>query len=154
MANQLVFMTGDKELDDALRQFVPKLQKKALRPVTRAMAKIVLIDARANAPHVTGELAKRLKVRALPRSRKSQGHGVSALMPGSDVFYALFLEFQTVVRRHKSGKNVGRIGVGHAFLRPALYDNRNRIFRKFGPMLWGEISKLYRPKRQRKRRAA
>lgn len=144
--SQLVTITGDSELDAALGQLMPTLQKKVIRQTTRKLAKIVADDAKQNAPSVSGTLARNIKVKSLPRSRSSQGHGIVALIPGGEAFYALFLEFGTKERRHKSGKGTGKIEKGHhAFLRPALYDNENRIRRMFPKMIWEGLSKAYSP---------
>lgn len=150
MANQAIFVSGDKEVDTAFAQFVPKLQKTVLRKATREATKIVERDAKANAPVVSGTLAKTIRTRALPRSRKSQGHGVMAFATTSEAFYALILEFGSVRRYHKSGKYVGQIeGQKHSFFRAALYDNERQVHRTFIKTLWRGISELYRPKKQR-----
>ena len=57
------------------------------------------------------------------------GHGIDAGSREIDEglpYYALFVEFGTTMRRHRSGKNVGMV-YPQPFLRPALYENENKV---------------------------
>lgn len=126
-----VIITGDKELDALLAGLPAKLQKKLSRQATRRAAKnIVLPEAKARVPVDTGDLEDSLTVRAIPRSRSRIGHMV-ATRDGffkGDQFYGGMIEFGTKERKHKSGKQVGAIQPHKfAFLRPAIYDNEERI---------------------------
>lgn len=131
-------ISGDKELMKKFDTLPTSLQKKGLRKVLRANAKIVLNSARQNLRAQqeggTGALSKGLKVRAVRRSRTKFGAGVNLRADHSgDEFYGLFLEFgltkTTPPRRHrKSGKSTGDLPE-QPFLRPALYDNKSVIRR-------------------------
>jgi len=126
-----VIVTGDKALDALLAGLPAKLQKKLSRQATRKAAKdIVLPEAKAIVPEDTGDLADSLVVRAIKRSRGKIGHMVTTKegFYKGDQFYGAFLEFGTKERQHKSGKQVGAIQPHKfAYLRPAIYDNEERI---------------------------
>jgi HK97 gp10 family phage protein len=127
-----VIITGDKALDALLKGLPAKVQKKLSRQATRKAAKeIVLPDAKARVPVNTGDLEESLTVKAMRRSRTRFGHEVRTkdVFYQGDQFYGAFIEFGTKERRHKSGKSVGRIdpAKGFAYLRPAIYDNEDRI---------------------------
>lgn len=128
-------ITGDKELNSKLAGLPLKLQKKLARQATRKSAKnIVLPAAKANAPVDTGLLEESLTVRALKGGRGRVGAIVTTRegMFQGDQFYGGMMEFGTKERQHKSGKSVGRIQPnGFAFLRPALYDNADRVRGEF-----------------------
>jgi HK97 gp10 family phage protein len=123
-----VHVTGIKELDKVFADMNLGMQKKALRPATREVAKMVLAQAKAEVPEDTGLLQSELRIRAKKRSRKyPQTVGMTVgfrddLFKG-DTFYAGFMEFGTKERQHKkSGKRVGKIDeTRFAFLRPALW---------------------------------
>lgn len=133
-----LFLTGDKQLLKKFAQMPDALQRKALRPGTRELAKKAKDHAARIAPEDTGALAASLKVRSAATSyttkqgkrrrirkfRDMVGHGVfvgDGLFKG-DQFYAGFLEFGTEPRQTKSGASRGRILEQEwAFLRPALY---------------------------------
>jgi HK97 gp10 family phage protein len=91
-------LTGDKELDAKLSKLPLTVQKKCLRPGLREGAKVILDEAKANAPKKTGALAKGLKVRAAKRSRKNRWLvtmrviTAAGFFKGSD-FYSSFQEF-------------------------------------------------------------
>ena len=139
---------GALELNKALDLVVPKLQKKALRVATRASAKIVAEKAKATAPvgdydeggyfwkkREPGQLKKNITVRALPRSRSTQGHAVSIggkkLFAG-DQFYAGFVEMGwTLTGRRRAGRPQIRYIPPQPFLRPALYDNQHLVVSTF-----------------------
>lgn len=143
-----IYITGVKELDKALNGLERKLQSKALRKATRAIAKQVATDARRIVSEDTGDIAASIKVRSaattyskdgkrkrIASMRGMVGHGVVAgegLFKG-DAFYAGFLEFGTKERytRH-SGAYRGRLEqTQHAFLRPALYGNQHLAQQQF-----------------------
>lgn len=79
-----------------------KLQKKVLRPATRAAGKVVLDRVKSNTPVDTGELRKSWRLRALRRSRKFKDRvgvrvytgvrGATRTFSG-ETFYGSFLEF-------------------------------------------------------------
>lgn len=120
-------LTGDKELDRALKDFLPKYQKKALRPGLRAAAKIVAKDLEALTPEETGLLVLSIRVKAAARSRTR--FGTNILIGSDDIseyspFYALFVEFGHVARD-------GSMVEPKPFARPALWDNAVEIYRLF-----------------------
>lgn len=65
-------VTGDRELQQALDAFIPRLQRKIVRRSARAAARPVLDTARALVPKDERQLERTLKIRALPRSRKNR----------------------------------------------------------------------------------
>jgi HK97 gp10 family phage protein len=139
-----VIVTGFEELDKALGEFPAKVQKAMARKGTRKAAKdIVLPDAINRVPVDTGDLEESLTVRTIKRSRGKIGHMVTTkegFFKG-DQFYGAMVEFGTKERTHKStGKSVGAIQPHyHSFLRPALYENRDKIQSLFADVLRAEI---------------
>ena len=125
-------VTGDKELDALLRGMPLAMQKKLSRGATRRSAKeIVLPAARAAVAVDSGELEESLKVRALARSRTRFGHIVTTGdgLGTGDTYYGASLELGTKERTQKTtGRTTGAITPHKfAFLRPAVYDNADRI---------------------------
>lgn len=135
-----VYVTGFKELDKKFAAMPESMQKKALRPACRAVAKLVLQLTLAVVPRLTGALAKSLKVRAAKRSKAKsrqnqvavQVRTIDGLFRG-DQFYGGILEFGTKEpRRTKTGANRGEIKE-YRFLRDSLYsfpDRKRRIFQR------------------------
>lgn len=126
-----VIVTGDKVLDRVLKGMPAVIQKKFSRQATRKGAKdIVLPAAKDRVGFDTGDLEESLVVRAIPRSRSRVGHQVQTRdgFYQGDEHYGAQLEFGTKERKHKSGKKVGSIKPHtHAFLRPAVYDNEEKL---------------------------
>ncbi|TFH54319.1 MAG: hypothetical protein E4G91_11325, partial [Candidatus Zixiibacteriota bacterium] len=122
-------ITGSKEVIAEFEKLEEKMKKKALRPVLKANAKIVLAAAKVNLGDQqeggTGKLSKSLKVRAIKRSRVKIGSAIQLTLDAA--FYGLFLEYgltkTSPPRRHKSGKSTGDLPA-QPFMRPALYDNK------------------------------
>jgi HK97 gp10 family phage protein len=86
-------MESDKEVKDAIKR-LKKATKQGIRKGTRAGAKIVQAKAKELAPKISGRMAKTIKVRALPRSRKWIGT-MSRLVNDRDVFYGGFVNYGT-----------------------------------------------------------
>lgn len=61
-------VSGLRDLDEALKQFPAKLQRKYLARALRAGAKIIQQQAQANAPVKTGALRRNIVVRSAPRN--------------------------------------------------------------------------------------
>jgi hypothetical protein len=53
-------VTGLSQLDRALREFAPKVQRKMLTKSLRAAAKVVQTEAQASAPSDTGTLKRNI----------------------------------------------------------------------------------------------
>ncbi len=138
-----VIVTGFEELDKALAEFPANVQKAMARKGTRKAAKdIVLPDAKNRVPENTGDLADSLTVRTVKRSRGKIGHMVTTKdgFYKGDQFYGGFIEFGTKERQHKSGKSVGAIQPHyHSFMRPAVYENSDKIKSLFADVLMSEI---------------
>lgn len=120
-AGTAIIITGVKEIDDKLHKFEGKVQKKALRKATRAAAKFVRDDAKALAPHDTGQLEASIKVKAIKRQRGKIGHAVmtgEGLFKG-ETFYGGFVELGTQRMR------------ADPYLRPALYGNEKETLARF-----------------------
>lgn len=149
-ANALVQMTftGISELDKLFLDMPEQIQKKALRPATRSVAKMVLEQAKAEVPEDTGLLRSELRIRAKKRSRRyphtiGMTIGFADDLFRGDTFYAGFMEFGTTFRftkgrggtRNRSKpKYTGKIDdTRFAFLRPALWsypERKQAIFRQ------------------------
>lgn len=151
MANTLVVVTGDKQLDARLAKLPPKLQgklgRKALRKggkrVQEKFRKIVLAEA-----YETGAYLKSAKVRALPRKRntigvtlhidrekyfqeyeKQYGHKPTPIAGGADPFYVpAGIEFGTKTQEAVRPQ------------RRALYENEQNIVSDFR----SDVSELIR----------
>lgn len=72
MAQAALLLTGVKELDKALRQLEPKMQKKAIKKATRVAAKKVLANTRSLTPKDTGAMSRSFSVRSVTRRTKKK----------------------------------------------------------------------------------
>jgi len=111
-----IIITGVKEIDRRLKTLEQRVQKKVLRQAMRSGMKLVLADARARVPVLSGLTKENLKLRAMKRSRSRQGLLVQVksaegltktTKAGQKFFYPAIVEHMP----------------GHAFMRPA-YDNK------------------------------
>lgn len=138
-----VILTGDKELDRALKNFRAANQKKVIRPALRKAAKSVtlsrikqLID---QVPYKIGHFKSFLRVRATPRIRTSFGSKVgwrpNAEFETKDKKYYKPALFESGApgrkkgygnRRTASGANRGRIRP-FAFMRRGLYGRARSV---------------------------
>ena len=91
------YTSGEQEVKAALKR-LKKATKDGIRKGTRAGAKIVLAAAKRLAPVRTGALAKSIKVRALPRSRKWIGTTTRLVNDGA-IFYGGFVNYGTKRQR-------------------------------------------------------
>lgn len=159
-----VVITGNREVDELLASINPQFQRKAIRRAADEATRLVAAHAIANAPSDSGggEIEASVHRRAIRRSRTRLGRSVVAGGPFQDraegvPFYAAFVELGTKLRRHKSGKSVGRIDIKETetpFLRPALYDHEKEIWRLFFQQIRLAIGQLKRfGKLQRRSRA-
>ena len=120
-------VTGDRELDRALGNLLPKYQKKVLRPGLRAAAKLIANDLESLTPEDTGQLVLSIRVRAKKRSRVSFGTNIiigSEDVGGDSPYYAFFVEFGHVAAD-------GTFVAAQPFARPALWDNADEVYRIF-----------------------
>jgi HK97 gp10 family phage protein len=95
---------GEKEVFEKLKNFVPKLAKKAIRQGLRAAAKLVQKSAKSKAPKKSGALQKAIKVRSA-KARKGQigiKVGIGKYWFKGDEFYGGFQEFGWHLGRRKS----------------------------------------------------
>jgi len=143
MAENMVRITaqlhGVQEVQKALKQFQPTLQKKLQRKATRKAGKPVLDTARARVPVKTGKLRKNLKLRAAKRKRSSTVVGVSVQTPTRDVlgisqsdpyYYPTVLEYGSSLRNIRA----------RPYLRPALDENREKVRGIYASELKGLIT--------------
>jgi HK97 gp10 family phage protein len=91
-------VTGVDKVVRKLRQFEPKVQRQAVSKATRAGAKLIQAEAKANVPVDTGALKEAIKVRA-PKKRK-KGKVATLVQVGAgdfkgDTFYGGMIEFGT-----------------------------------------------------------
>lgn len=125
-------MTGDEELDRLLKALPEKIQKKALRPAAKKVAKMVLQEAirlcpvrsgkdasatdaeNADSKKISGSLRSQLRLKPKRRTRKfphTVGFDIgfdNDLFRGP-TFYAGFLEFGTTARYHKRMKTRNKL---------------------------------------------
>ena len=87
------YTSGEREVKQALGR-LKKATRAGIRKGTRAGAKIVAAVAKALAPKVTGGLARTIKVRALPRSRKWIGT-MARLVNDGAVYWGGFVNYGT-----------------------------------------------------------
>lgn len=122
--NPMFVISGEADLDRKIRRLVlgegPKAVNGAARKATRAAAKIVLEDAKANVAHDTGKLEASLTVRTASRKSKRKnfvGHTITTREGQfeSGRFYGGYLEYGT------------KFMDADEYLRPALYGNEDRI---------------------------
>lgn len=100
---------GGAALRRKLRELADKDVKAVMRKALRAGAKVVLPEARSNAPVLTGKLKRNIRVRSAKRSRRYVGATVTTsegFFKGDD-FYTAFQEFGW--RKGKRGPNAWRI---------------------------------------------
>lgn len=93
----MVTIQGDKELIQKLQALKKTQAKTAIGKGTRAGAKIVQAAAKQNAPVLSGQLKRSIKVRSLPRSKKAVG---TQVIESAD--FVGFVEFGT---KHQQGEH-------------------------------------------------
>jgi HK97 gp10 family phage protein len=99
-------ITGIKELDTALKQLEPKLQKKVLRQAMRESLKPVRSAVKAEAPvGETGDLAKSVKIKS--GKRKKDTIRLNVQIGAGDfkgaTYYAAFVEYGHHIGSRKLG---------------------------------------------------
>jgi len=136
-------MTGYPELDATFKAMSEGMQKKALRPAARVVAKMVLEQAKSEVPEDTGLLLSELRIKAKPRSRRyphtvGMTVGFADDLFKGDTFYAGFMEFGTTERYQKKRKTkaryTGKIDTTKfSFLRSSLWsytERKQAVFRQ------------------------
>ncbi len=108
MANETtVTVNGFKELDEALKQFAPKLEGAIIRGGLRAGTSVFLKRARQFVPIKSGALRRSLRIRT--SSKKGQ-LTATLVAGGKEAFYAGMVEFGTaphlIVARNQQDRNV------------------------------------------------
>lgn len=115
-----IIITGVKEIDRKLKELEPRIQQKVLRQAMRKGMKLVLAQAQAMVPVLSGLTKANLKLKAMKRSRSRQGLNVQVAnaegltkttTEGEKVFYPAVVEYGD--SEHP----------GHPFMRPA-YDQQ------------------------------
>lgn len=129
-------MLGDKELDRAMRDLPLKVQRKYARKAAREAMRPVLQAAKAKAPVRTGRLRKGIRLRALKARRRGAVIGAVVITdtrqkmgipPEDKGYYPAHVELGTSKM------------AAHPYLRPALHENRTKVVRKMGSVLWDQI---------------
>lgn len=129
-----VKLQGGKELERKLLALDRKIARKIVSQALRAGAKVILKQARANAPKRTGLLRRSLKVKA-GKSKKGRVSFVVQTAAGhykGETFYGSFVEFG-----HKLGKRRRAKGVkderkripAQPFLEPAFNSKKEQAAR-------------------------
>ncbi len=101
-------VTGESNIDIALRTLGPKIEKRILTKAFRIGAKVILRQARANLAVIsktgrhTGPIARRLSVRALRRQKNRVGVMIQTptreklgISPGNKWYYPAHIELGT-----------------------------------------------------------
>jgi len=151
-SGQMIYLSGQEELDKQLRGLALAAQKKLFRKAARAAAKPVLQAARKNAPSqhkkfrnrdkqgrfkakskIGGSnlLSKSIKLRAIKRSRNGSIGVVVRIgdeMFKGKSFYGAFVELGTKKQRPQS------------FMRKAADTNRERVMNIFQQQIQKELS--------------
>lgn len=128
-------LEGFKELDALLTQLPDEIAKKVVEQTVRAGAKVVLDAAKLKVPVRTGRLKKSLSIKKNTAAFKNYGsvkYAVGANLSarkGTTAPHAHLVEFGTVKTAAKP------------FLRPALEENREKVFSVFRSMLWTGIER-------------
>jgi HK97 gp10 family phage protein len=73
---QTIIVTGDKEVDRALKALEPKLRNKALKKASRDAAKNVLEEYKRVVPVESGAMRDSAKVRVMKKKKDAMGHSV------------------------------------------------------------------------------
>ena len=112
-------ITGDKQIDRALKNIPDKVAKKAFRKSMRPAMKVIQKEAKDNAPVDSGDMKKSIKVKAAKRSRRFMGIDV---VIGEEAFkgetwYGNLVEYGTSKMPAKP------------FMRPA-YDSKDQVKNK------------------------
>jgi HK97 gp10 family phage protein len=130
MPEENISMRGFKELEDALKQMGDEKAIKAMQGSMRKGMKIVLEDAKQNAPVSTGALRDSLKVGAVNINRLKKSVIVQVI---TKLFYARFIEYGTALisarpfMRHALEKNRAKV---LSIMREDLNKRIERFFKK------------------------
>lgn len=117
---------------EGLRDNLKKLEREVrlgLTEAARAGAEIVLRDAVARAPRLTGELARSIQIHIVQKTG-NPNIAVAQVGPSKEAFYGRFVEKGT---RHSRPE---------PFLKPALEANRARIIKTMHEKLWKAIRRV------------
>ena len=139
-----ISLTGDKELQNILKELPIKLQKKLVKRSMKKAMNIVLVDAKRRAPKDSGQLKGSLKNQA-GRGKKGTIRQEVRTKEGffkGDQFYAGFIEFgfkKLPAVRLPNGQLItskrGTAGFtkipARPFLRPALKENEAKVLKVF-----------------------
>ena len=144
-----VFVTGDKQLDRALEQFEPKLQKKGIRKALREAGKIVQADAKRRAPVQSGTFKRAIKIRsaASRRGRRSARRRVGISIQIGEgffmgaTFYGGFVELGTKFMRARR------------VIRSALFENEDKVKRNFRQRLAEALKQIASEENRKSKRA-
>ena len=159
----MIQLDGDKELERALRALVGKDARSAMKQGMRdAMRSIVLPAARRNAAarfghrssvavvrnkkgkSISVHLKDTLKVKPVKARRGAFGYGVRTgtrqelgIPADAKGFYPIALEYGWVTARG------GRHIPPRPYMRPALWDNKQRIMRAWGREVFHALRKMF-----------
>jgi HK97 gp10 family phage protein len=125
----LVKIEGIREMARAFRKLSDDAQNKIAKAATTTAAQPVLADARAQAPGLTGQVKRSLRVST--RKRRGGGGYTSRVQSSKgdyqgDDFYASFITYGTKERFTRSGRSTGRIDPPRNFMRAAFDANVRR----------------------------
>lgn len=134
-----ISLLGDKELSKKLERLAGKSQRKVVRGAITKAAKIPLKEAKQRAPKgKSGLLRKNIKSKSIKRSRKLSGRVIQTgtrvqmnIPSASKYYYPAAIEYGVKSSNSKKRQK------GTPFLRPALLNNKTKIF----SLLKSEIGK-------------
>lgn len=137
------FVNGDADIIQAFDRMPDKMRKKAMRKVTRAVAKEeVLPIAIERVPEDTGALRRSLTVRSGKLKRGTKRTRVAASVTSrngglfqGETYYGGFQEFGWITRS-------GLFNPGFSFLRAAIYSERAAKLRSFRKHARVEVQKI------------
>ena len=107
-------LKGGKDLAAFLDAFPVRLQKNAVRAALTAAARPIRDQARANAPHESGKLAKAIRT-GNPKVNQDGTVSVSIRLKGEHAFLGLFMEFGVaphLIARTEAGQ--GKVAIRKA----------------------------------------
>lgn len=134
-----ISLLGDEALKKAFRELSVIDQRGAFRKSMRVAFKPVLSSAKSNAPVSSGNLKKHLKLRAVKRNRRIAGVVVRTgtreemgIPANAKWYYPAHVEL--------GHSNVAPV----PYLRNAFDSNKDRVWRDFSTLLWGNIKIIWR----------
>ena len=126
-------ITGHKELQRAFGELPKSMTKQVIVSALKKVSKPIVKEARDKAPKRTGKGAKSIKART---NKNLKPIGIS-IGPDRKNFHMMFVEFGTINQ------------AAEPYLRPALDNNKGRIPKEFGKVVWPVLLKKVKTLRRK-----